>query len=51
MGAVHARTPYELASETNDCRLAALADSDINRALQRGGGIGTKAEIFHPSLT
>jgi myo-inositol 2-dehydrogenase / D-chiro-inositol 1-dehydrogenase len=49
MGTVHALHVHELARDTQQCELAALADLDIERARRFNAGIGGRVPIF-PSL-
>src|ERR1700683_4365911 len=46
MGAVHALHAHELATETNDCRLVALVDNDLDRARRVAGDLGSEVEVF-----
>ena len=46
MGAIHALHAHELAAETNDCRLVALVDRDLDRARRVLNDLGSKAEVF-----
>jgi len=46
MGAVHALHVHELAIETNRCQLAALVDSDVDRANRVAHDLGSDARIF-----
>jgi predicted dehydrogenase len=46
MGAVHALHAHELATETGDCRLVALVDSDLDCARRVAGELGSEAEVF-----
>lgn len=46
MGAVHARHVYELARDTGECRFAALADTDLERARKVSAGLGLNVPIF-----
>jgi predicted dehydrogenase len=46
MGVVHALHLHELASETGECEVAALADIDINRARLFCEEFGCRASIF-----
>src|ERR1700722_11132247 len=50
MGAVHALHAHELETETNDCRLVALVDNDLDRARRVAGDLGSEAEVF-PSIS
>ncbi|MGI9075368.1 MAG: Gfo/Idh/MocA family protein [Bryobacteraceae bacterium] len=46
MGTVHALHVYELARDTQDCELAALAEIDIERARRFNADIGAQVPIF-----
>jgi predicted dehydrogenase len=46
MGAVHALHLHELARETGECEVAALADIDVERARKFSGEIGRTVPIF-----
>jgi predicted dehydrogenase len=49
MGVLHALHAHELQNETGKCRLAAIVDSNLDRARQTAADIGTAAALF-PSI-
>jgi myo-inositol 2-dehydrogenase/D-chiro-inositol 1-dehydrogenase len=46
MGTVHALHVYELARDTRECELAALADTDVARARRLSDDLGLRVPIF-----